>query len=150
MALRAVRTALLGLVRTNASEPHFVTDNVSSRGKILLVDHDPSAMRAVTARLEERGFEIVARKSTRGTSSAVMAERPDVVLLNMHMPDLSGDWIARLLTAVVPVILYGPAVSHAKGKELKAIGVIAKTEDDDDFVRQFERLFVSIPASPFG
>ncbi|MET7694517.1 response regulator [Streptomyces sp. NPDC005483] len=69
------------------------------RINIVVVDDDPGFRRIATTLLTARGLRVVA-ESRDGASAlaAVRAHRPDGLLLDLHLPDLDGLAVARLLT----------------------------------------------------
>lgn len=77
--------------------------------RVLIADDDPQALRLTRRVLERRGMTCI--EATNGHEAALLArrERPDVVLLDVHMP-VSGTEGLRLLradhrTALTPVII---------------------------------------------
>lgn len=119
---------------------------------MLVVDDDPIALRVTRARLESMGFEVMTRGRALGTSNFIRSEAPDVVLMDVEMPALSGDSLAQLIeknsnVRRVFVVLHS---SHeleqlqelAKG--CGAVGVIRKTSENDTFRAEFERVFAVV------
>ncbi len=116
--------------------------------KAMVVDDDVLTLEIVRDRLEGRGIEVLARSQPLGTSAAIVAERPDFVLLDLSMPGLSGTWLASMCRANpelknVIVILH----SSRDAKELAelaescgAAGALVKTHDDRTFFRQLEQI----------
>ncbi|MDX8151069.1 response regulator [Patulibacter brassicae] len=79
------------------------------RVRVLVVDDDPLAARMITRVLGARGFACDVLHDGREASSVVAAQRPDVVLLDLHMTPIDGfEVLARLQadhrTALTPVI----------------------------------------------
>ena len=58
--------------------------------RVLLVDDDPGIRRSVGAGLELEGFRVLPASGGRAGLVAAATERPDVVLLDLAMPDLDG------------------------------------------------------------
>ena len=116
--------------------------NRPSRGHILVVDDDIVVLEVTRERLEGAGFSVVTRSSALGTSAFIRKEKPDYILLDVNMPSLSGDALARLLSEGHPrsrVILHSSQERtslSALAEKCGAIGVIAKTDDDDEFLAQ--------------
>lgn len=79
--------------------------------KILLVDDDLDTLRLVGLMLERQGYEVcTAKDGTQGLSMAT-SEIPDLVLLDVMMPDIDGYEVARRLradpvTAEIPIIMF--------------------------------------------
>ena len=74
---------------------------------ILLVEDDPALRRALRTTLRSRDFEVL--EAATGESAIVLAadRRPDVVILDLGLPDLDGLDVLRQLRAFseVPVIV---------------------------------------------
>ena len=113
----------------------------------MVVDDDPIALEVTRFRLEGVGFEVITREQALGTSTAIRRENPDLLLLDLHMPALSGDALARLLSrdrTGTPVVFHSSdsiEVLQATVEANKALGAICKTENDALFLAKFERLF---------
>jgi two-component system nitrogen regulation response regulator GlnG len=58
--------------------------------KALIVDDEPNVLYSLRAGLEAADWEVAAARTARKGIDAVAAERPDVVLLDVRLPDLSG------------------------------------------------------------
>src|SRR5690242_20012919 len=61
------------------------------RKTILVVDDSPVVLELTGSALEGAGYKVVLRSRGEGTVAAVLQERPDLVLLDVNMPRLSGD-----------------------------------------------------------
>lgn len=93
--------------------------------KILIVDDDVDTLKLVGLMLERQGYDIaVASNGTLGLSKA-LEETPDLILLDVMMPDLDGYEVTRRLRA-------DPALAH-----IPIIMFTAKTMVDDK-VQGFE------------
>jgi DNA-binding response OmpR family regulator len=119
-----------------------------TRGKVLVVDDDPIALELVRDRLAAQGYTVLTRGEALGTSAAIAHEAPDVVLLDVSMPGLSGERLAKLITQNArgqPVdIIFHSATDPAKlegiVRQCNALGAIQKTADDSQFMARFESL----------
>jgi CheY-like chemotaxis protein len=65
--------------------------------KILVVDDDPVTLEETQAVLREAGYEVITRDTAVGTTQYLRRLRPDVLLLDVNMPALRGDRLARFL-----------------------------------------------------
>ena len=75
--------------------------------RVLVVDDDPALLKALRIGLDARGFEVVvAHTGAEGLSRAAQAA-PDVVVLDLGLPDLDGVEVCRRLRqwTDVPVIV---------------------------------------------
>jgi CheY-like chemotaxis protein len=87
--------------------------------KILIVDDDIDTLKLVGLMLERQGYQIaVASNGTIGLNKAV-SERPDLILLDVMMPDLDGYEVTKRLRS-------DPALAH-----IPIIMFTAKTMVDD-------------------
>jgi CheY-like chemotaxis protein len=134
-----------------------VNERRRGRGlKVLVVDDDPFVLRVTSRRLEHVGHQVVTRSSPLGTSKAIADEAPDVVLLDVHMPALSGQSLAAILRergSSVAIIFHSslPVESMEQmTREVGALGCIRKTASDDDFVRCFTTLVEAAPRVGLG
>lgn len=75
--------------------------------RILLADDDESVRKLVGRVLESAGYAVVQAATGREAASELIASRPDLVVLELQMPDQAG-WDAfdsvRQLDSVIPVI----------------------------------------------
>jgi DNA-binding NarL/FixJ family response regulator len=71
--------------------------------RVMVADDHPMWRDAVARDLAEAGFEVVATASTGAEAvRRAGATRPDVLLLDLQLPDLSGVEVARQLCATQP------------------------------------------------
>jgi DNA-binding NtrC family response regulator len=116
----------------------------SMRGRVLVVDDDIVALEVTRERLEAAGFGVVTRTSALGTSAFIRKEKPDFVLLDVNMPSLSGDALAKLIAdgdfrpRVILHSSQGRDALAVLARKCGAIGAIEKTDDDEDFRAQLD------------
>jgi len=110
---------------------------VSTQPLVLVADDEPRITKLVSLALSEEGFRVVTASG--GNEALAKAEeyRPDVVLLDIVMPDLDGIEVMRQLRATrpVPVILLtakGSTADKAKGLDLGADDYVAKPFHPDE------------------
>ena len=76
--------------------------------RVLVVDDEPQILRALKINLSVRGYEVVTAATGTGALRAAAEQRPDVVILDLGLPDISGiEVLAGLrgwLTAPVIVL----------------------------------------------
>ena len=80
-----------------------------NRGRIMLVDDDPANRRLMELQLAEEGFAVQTATSGQECLHGVIAERPDVVMLDIQMPGLDGIATCKRLkdnpeTSDIPVL----------------------------------------------
>ena len=113
------------------------TDNVSTQPMLLVAAAEPRITKLVSMALSEEGFRVVTASS--GEEALAKAEqiRPDIILLDIVMPDLDGIEVMRQLRErrPVPVILLtakGSTADKAKGLDLGADDYVAKPFHPDE------------------
>jgi len=86
---------------------------------ILIIEDDPEAAHILELSLKREGYTVgIAMDGTQGLS-AVQTQRPDLVLLDLMMPDVDGFEVCRRIRA-------NPATAR-----LPIIVVSARTQDAD-------------------
>jgi CheY-like chemotaxis protein len=99
--------------------------NARERAKILVADDVPENVRLLEAVLAGNGYDVVGVGDGAAALAAVDAEQPDLVLLDVFMPELDGYAVCRRLreneeTAVVPVIMVTSTVGQEKTRAIEA------------------------------
>jgi two-component system KDP operon response regulator KdpE len=98
-----------------------------SGARILLVDDEPAIQRAVRTALVAHGYAVVSAET--GATALLLAteRRPDVVLLDLMLPDIDGLEVCRRLRAVsaVPII-----VLSARDEERAKVAALDLGADD--------------------
>ncbi|HSO27215.1 MAG TPA: response regulator, partial [Anaerolineales bacterium] len=79
--------------------------------KLLIVDDDLDTLRLVGLMLERQGYEIVAASNGHQAVMMARSEQPDLVLLDVMMPDMDGLEVTRRLradetTRSIPIIMF--------------------------------------------
>lgn len=67
------------------------------RRKVMVVDDDVTILIGVAAFLDAHGYQVIQRSEAIGTTAAITRERPDIIIMDVEMPGLSGDAISALL-----------------------------------------------------
>jgi pilus assembly protein CpaE len=79
--------------------------------KILIIDDDVDTLRLVGLMLQRQGYEIIAASNGSQGLAKALEERPDLILLDVMMPDMDGYEVARRLrknpvTLTVPILMF--------------------------------------------
>lgn len=91
-------------------EPEFETlANADSR-KVLIVDDDRTQTEILAYRLKKQGFQTLTENSGESGLKTALDERPDLIVLDIQMPDVDGLEICQRLndevaTCAIPVII---------------------------------------------
>jgi DNA-binding response OmpR family regulator len=94
---------------------------------ILVVDDEPTLREMLAETLEADGFRVVEAADGREALTRFRADRPDLVLLDLMLPELSGVEVCRILRAesAAPIIIL-----TAKDSELdKVVGLELGADD---------------------
>ncbi len=103
-------------------------------GKILVVDDTPANVKLLVDVLTAKGYDVAAAINGEEALASVAQNRPDLVLLDIMMPGLSGYEVCKLLradpaTALLPVVLctsLDPQQERIKGIEAGADDFLTK------------------------
>ena len=97
--------------------------------KILIVDDDPEVVELVRNRLEANHYEVACAADGQIGIKKAQKEKPDLILMDIMMPNLPGGDAVRLLksdvaTKHIPVIFLTAVTSNLpQGKEANGINV---------------------------
>jgi putative two-component system response regulator len=110
--------------------------------KILVVDDNPANLTVLQATLEGQGFRMLAARD--GTSALAVAAQasPDLVLLDIRMPEMDGYEVCRRLksdpqTSEIPVIFLSAlerTQDKVRGLELGAVDYITKPFQPEELI----------------
>ncbi len=90
---------------------------------VLVVDDDPQILKTLRITLHARGYEVTTATRGRQALSLAAATTPDIILLDLGLPDLDGSDVIHALrgwTATPIVVLSGRSTSEDKVAALDA------------------------------
>jgi DNA-binding NarL/FixJ family response regulator len=103
---------------------------------VLIVDDHPGFRRAARALLEAEGYEVVGESATGNDALAAVARfRPQLVLLDIGLPDLDGLEVCRRLAGTGPTVVLTSsrdAADYPGVERTGARGFIPKAELSGD------------------
>ncbi len=102
---------------------------MSAAAKILVVDDDPAIRRLLVRTLDRAGYAVVEAADARAALSSLGIDKPDLVLLDLGLPDRDG---LELLPALVRSP--GPAVIVLTAREATDEKVAALDLGADDYI----------------
>jgi len=121
--------------------------------KILIVDDDPDLVEAVSSILESKGYDVVAAYGGVEGLEKARTERPDLIVLDVMMPDKDGYQVCKELKAdpecrSIPILLLTAVVSKISttrytqqmGMETEADDYIDKPVEPEVLVQRIEAL----------
>lgn len=119
----------------------------NTKGKVVLIDDDPELLNTARRLLESGGFEVDIYDRAFNASNFVARARPDLVLMDVNMPFLSGDQLAEIFAndgelEQIPVVFFSSNDEHSLRtlvKDRRAAGYIQKSDLQYDFVGKVSR-----------
>lgn len=99
--------------------------------KVLIVDDDPDVRDIVRYEIEQQGWQAGEADSAAGLADALKRQTPDLILLDIRLPDQDGLTIAQRLRATsrIPIIMLtglGSDVDRIVGLEMGADDYVVK------------------------
>jgi PAS domain S-box-containing protein len=106
----------------------------ASKGEILVVDDEPHALALLTSILTQEGYQVRPADSGHLALASVATSPPDLILLDMRMPDMDGLEACRQLKAragsrEIPVVFISGSAdieARVEGLELGAVDFVTK------------------------
>lgn len=121
--------------------------NAPGKKTILVIDDSEIVLGLVRTTLESAGFRVITQSRTAGAVALILQEKPDLVLLDVNMPNIGGDTIAKLFgkaqaNSDTIVLLHSSLPEETlKARVLAsgAHGYVQKTDDTFELLREINR-----------
>jgi len=119
--------------------------------RILIVDDDKDLQQTLSVILESEGYEIFSAETGKHAITKIQDKLPNVVLLDMRLPDMNGMKILEKLKNIIPefdcpiIILtaFGDIQSAIKSMKLGAFDYITKPFDNDELILTIQKALKS-------
>jgi DNA-binding response OmpR family regulator len=119
---------------------------MKSRPKVLVVDDEPDYLRIAARLAGQAGCEVATAPAALPGLKLAEAAPPDLILLDVGLPDISGFEAARRLRKVpalakVPIIFFtvrSELDMVSEGLKLGAAGYVLKPFDPDELLRRIK------------
>ncbi|MDD5748182.1 MAG: response regulator [Actinomycetota bacterium] len=116
--------------------------NAEKRIRVLIIDDDPGIIKVISLILETRGFETTEAKDGISGIEIAKRENPDVILLDIMMPELDGYEVIKRLkrdpdTWSIPVVFVTAKTTTEAmemGTSLGASGYLTKPFHPEDLI----------------
>lgn len=121
--------------------------------RVLIVDDEPNIVTALRFLMEHAGYEVAAVGDGQAALAAVDAFAPDLVVLDVMLPQLDGFAVCHRLRdrsdgpvpKVVMLTAKGRPVEAAKGREIGADAYVTKPFSTRQLVQQVGELLEDRP-----
>src|SRR5262245_9318775 len=97
--------------------------------RILVVDDEPNILATLAPLLRSRGYEVSTAMTGRGAVEAVERENPDLMVLDLGLPDMDGVEVTRLVRDGRTTRIVVLSARGAEGDKVRALDAGA-----DDYV----------------
>ena len=115
--------------------------------KILIVDDDVNFTRLLATLLKQRGYQPTVAQGGKEAIDMIGVTCPDLILMDLGLPDLSGDITALRIKSEnknrIPIIAltgHGDLLTQSTTRAMGFEDYVAKPFDSDDLIRRMERL----------
>lgn len=112
-----------------------------NKKRVLVVDDELSILRFVKTSLSLAGYDALTASSGEEALRLTRTENPDIVILDIFMPSMSGYEVLREMRKFtdVPVVIFSASRSaYEKAMEYGADGFISKPFKPADLARKIE------------
>jgi two-component system, cell cycle response regulator DivK len=121
---------------------------------ILLMEDDPYEARLVVRVMEREGYRVCLAPDGESGLQMAMEEKPDLIILDLGLPDLDGQTVAALLRGmphlaqvpVVAVTAWPPDTARQMAQAYGCDGYISKPISPREFPSQIAAYFKPDPA----
>jgi CheY-like chemotaxis protein len=143
---RGAPVDLAALIRQLREQVLVTTPRTTERHpRILVVDDDENIRSLLEQELGEAGYEIRLAGNGREAIAAVRRERPDLVILDVMMPEMNGFDVAAVLkndpqTMDVPILILSIVQDRERGFRLGVDRYLTKPIDTDLLFREVGNL----------
>jgi two-component system KDP operon response regulator KdpE len=95
--------------------------------RILIVDDEPNILATVAPLVRARGYDVLSAMTGRGALEAADRDKPDLIILDLGLPDIEGAEVCRRIrqSSGVPIV-----VLSARGAEGDKVNALDAGADD--------------------
>lgn len=113
--------------------------------RVLVVDDEPNILATLAPLLRARGYEVLTAMSGRAALETVERENPDLIVLDLGLPDIDGVDVCRTIRETMNIPIVVLSARGGEGDKVRALDIGA----DDYVTKPFgaEELLARIRAS---
>ena len=133
---------LAALIRQLREQVVVTTPRTDGRQpRILAVDDDPNIRELLSQELSEAGYQVDVAANGREAIAAVRRDRPDLIILDVMMPEMNGFDVAAVLkndplTMEIPIVILSIVQDRDRGFRLGVDRYLTKPIDTDLLFRE--------------
>jgi len=124
---------------------------------ILSVDDEAEITSLISFHLKKQGYAVATAASGREALESVARRRPDLILLDLMLPDIDGFGVCEILhrgpeTATIPIVIlsaWSDPESYHVGLDLGAIDFLAKPFSPRSLLARVNELMRHNEPAPF-
>jgi two-component system, cell cycle response regulator DivK len=128
----------------------------AKRNRILIVEDNPISLTLLKQLLKAHGYEVLGTPEGLQALDLARAEQPDLILMDIRLPDISGFEVTRLLkqdqrTKTIPIVAVTALASpeyEREGLESGCDAYIPKPITLGNFLRTIESFLKIRPVTP--
>lgn len=125
------------------------------QGTILVVEDELRSQRLLRLNLEPLGYQVITVNSAEGVTSVVEAQEPDLVVLDIKLPDGDGFEVCQRIRkqSSVPVIILsalGRPSDKARGLDLGADDYVTKPFDPTELSARIDAVLRRVQGRPMA
>ncbi len=129
---------------------------MSEKGKILLVDDEPSIVKMVGKRLEVEGYQVLVAMDGQDGLRKAQTEAPDLIILDLMLPKLNGYEVCTMIKQdaryqKTPVLMFSAKAQEKDeklGRECGADAYVRKPFKAQELLDEVKALLArSVPSA---
>lgn len=135
----------MGSAPSDSSSNHITIPTVGSGQRVMIVEDDSDVGKVFSIALRHAGFDVTVVENAAEALAAINREAPDVIVLDLMLPDMSGFDLVRLVRKDIehhiPMIVCSGATAGFqmnKAREAGADGFLSKPVSVDELLRAIE------------
>ncbi len=114
--------------------------------KILIIEDEPEQIQLISMRLKANGYEVISAETAKGGLKVAEEESPDLILLDILLPDMNGLEVAESLKSgnmtkeipIVAITAVGTPDIEEQCKNVGIAGFLRKPYESEDLVNKIK------------